>query len=207
MLGSTDPRLQNQARSLFGRPSDRELAVPLIVLVMTLELGWIVFTWPFYSSSEYDWVAGIWMILFGLPIGIGALGAAIAVPELARDRLRGRMAGLIWAAFGAAFAGFVTVAMLTLNENANEPTSRLLAPAVRSARVAFGLATVGSIAVLILLVRDRGARDRPSLLNELSPQVPIDDDESHPRQVWPSSRRSNRRRRRPPRTAGPKSPA
>ena len=203
MLGSTDPRLQKPVRSLLGRPSDRELAVPLIVLIMTLELGWIVFTWPFNRSSEYDWMAGIWMILFGVPVGIGALGAAIAVHGLARDRPWGRMAGLIWAAFGTAFAGFVTVAMLTLNENANEPTSRILAPSVRSGRVAFGLATVASIAVLILLVRDRGARDRPSLLNEPSPQVPIDDDESYPGLVWPSSRRSNRRRRRPPRTAGP----
>jgi len=199
MSGSADPRSQTKGRSLFAGMSDRQLAVPLIALVMTLEFGWLVLTAPYSSGGTAEaMAAGYWALVFPAPIAIGTLVAAAAGLGLARDRLWGLMAGFLWAVGGIIFSGFVFVALLL----PNNPTENV-ALGARSGPVVFGLATVASIAVLVLLVRDRSAPDRPSPLNEPSLQVPIDNDESHPRQVWPSSRRSDRRRRHP-RTEGPK---
>jgi hypothetical protein len=203
MPGSADPRSRTKGRSLFGGMSDRQLAAPLIALVMTLEVGWLVLTAPDSGDDSAEaMAAGYWAMLFPVPIAMGTVVAAAAVLGLARDRLWGLMAGFAWAVLWIIFSGFVFVALLQVSN----PTENL-ARAMRSGPFLFGLATVASIAVLVLLVRDRRAPDRPSPPPEASPQRPIDDDHPRPRQVWPSSRRSSRRRRRPPPTAGTGGPA
>jgi hypothetical protein len=203
MPGSTDPRSQTKGRSLFARMPDRQLGVPLIVLVVTIELGWVVWTWPKYQEGGGDALAAfLWPIVFALPVAIGALVGAVAVTGLARGRLWGLAVGLIWAAFEAASGALVALGTLTgLEPSGSEALARRTAPIV------FGIATVVSIAVLVLLVRDRRASGRLPPLLEASPEAPIGDDHTRPRQVWPSSRRSSRRRRRPPPTAGMGGPA
>jgi len=205
MPGSADPRSQTKGRSLFAGMPDRQLAVPLIALVVTVELGWVMLTpWPTPQEAEGDagLTAFLWPIVVALPVAIGALVGAVAVTGLARGRLWGLAVGLIWAAFGTVFAALVALTMLTGPEpSASEAVARRTAPIV------FGIATVASIAVLILLVRDRRASSRLPPLPEPSQQAPIGDDHTRPRQVWPSSRRSSRGRRRPPPTAGMGGPA
>ena len=206
MPGSTDPRSQAKGRSLFAGMSDRELAVPLIVLVVAVELGWVVLTWPQSPSGDVLFDALVlfaWAIMYALPIAIGALVAAVAVAGLARGRRWGHPAGLLWATVGTLYAAWLGLAMLfTRGEpSGSEALGRRTAPIV------FGIAAVASIAVFILLVRDRRALGRPSPPHEASPQVTIGEELSRPKQAWPSSRRSPRRRRRPPPTAGNGGPA
>jgi hypothetical protein len=201
MPGSAGTRSQTRGRSLFARMPDRQLAVPLIVLVVTIQLGWVVLTWPRHQADGSDALAAfLWPIVFVVPVVIGALVAAVALAGLARDSLWGLAAGLIWAAFGTVFAAWMTVTMLANARYVESGSSEALAR--RTAPIVFGIATVASVAVLILLVRDHRASGRRPRLPEVSPRTPIGDDHTRPRQVWPSSRRSPRRRRRPPPTAG-----
>jgi hypothetical protein len=195
MPGSADPRSQTKGRSLFAGMPDRQLAVPLIALVVTVELGWVVLTpWPTpEEGSCFLCAASLWPIVVALPVAIGALVGAVAATGLAQDRLWGLVVGLNWAAFGTMFAALVALWTLAVLE--------------ASGSIVFGIAVVASIAVLILLVRDRRALGPLPALPEASPQAPIGDDHTRPTQVWPASRRSSRRRRRPPPTAGMGGPA
>ena len=52
MPGSADPRSPTKGRSLFAGMPDRQLAVPLIALVVTVELGWVMVTGRAHVVTE-----------------------------------------------------------------------------------------------------------------------------------------------------------
>jgi hypothetical protein len=197
MPGSTDPGAHKKARSLPGGRSDRTLAVPLIALVTSLELGWVALAWLTYRSGDDGWgLGGLMTMVVTVLIAIGAIMAAVAVVGLVRDRLWGLLVGLIWAIAVIAFAGYMVVATIAVGPGLADPSGGI-SPAARSVPLVFGIATAASIAVFILLARDRPAAGSQPPHGEASPP-PMGDQPARPRQVWPSSRRSARRWRRPP---------
>jgi len=131
-----------------------------------------------------------------VPIAIGAAVAAVAVIGLVRDRLWGLVVGLIWATLEAAFAAYMVVLTLFMLAESREPSG--VAQAARSVPLVFGIATAASIAVLVILIRDRPASVPRSPRHEASPPVPIDGDHARPRQMRPSTPRSPHRRSHPP---------